>query len=201
VMWARTVRSPAATPEWKLPGPVVEAPVPVPEKKVAPPLIELGKKGAKEKKEEETRQKAMQEALASISKDLESRPTPRPDNFPSLAPGPDKGPPAGPFGGGAGTGPADPVRDAYALQIRQAINENLIWVQQRDRWQARASFRIDSQGNILDPSLTQTSGNELFDRAVLRAIRKSSPLPAPPPPVAREAFQEGVELSFDIPRG
>jgi colicin import membrane protein len=55
-------------------------------------------------------------------------------------------------------------------------------------------FNIKDSGEISGLKIIQPSGNPSFDESVLRAVRKSNPLP-PPPEALRKEFSE-VELTF-----
>ena len=64
-------------------------------------------------------------------------------------------------------------------------------------------FVLDRMGHVLSTSIVKGSGDPAFDEAALSMIRRSDPVPAPPPPVADEGlsylagdFQgQGQELS------
>lgn len=58
---------------------------------------------------------------------------------------------------------------------------------------AVAIFALDESGAILSVRLGRSSGDPLFDRACLRAIRAAAPLPTPPPGTSRD------KLVFELP--
>ena len=61
---------------------------------------------------------------------------------------------------------------------------------------AQVAMRLGRSGEVLDVSLAKASGNELFDSAVVAAVRKASPF-SPPPDALRDALQKnGVVLVF-----
>ncbi|HYH97690.1 energy transducer TonB [Hyalangium sp.] len=61
---------------------------------------------------------------------------------------------------------------------------------------AQVQVRLGRAGEVLQSSLTATSGNDLFDSAVLSAVKKASPF-SPPPDHLRDALQkQGVVLEF-----
>ena len=61
---------------------------------------------------------------------------------------------------------------------------------------ALVQVRVGRTGEVLETRLTSTSGNELFDAAVLSAVKKASPF-SPPPDHLRDALQkQGVVLEF-----
>ena len=58
------------------------------------------------------------------------------------------------------------------------------------------AVRLGRKGEVLDVSLTKPSGNDLFDSAVVTAVRKAAPF-SPPPDHLRDTLQKsGVNLSF-----
>ncbi len=205
VLWAETVKGPAITPPNKLPPPIVpiqtepqfesEKPkVVLPEHQAK---IEPDKKPAIKDLEEEARRKAMEEAIAGIRKNMgDDRPIPKPDNFPSKGLRKEEGLPQGPSGI-AGLLGGDPVFGQYKNQIRKIITNNFVWLQKRSNLRAEITFTIDITGNILNPLLTKASGDPAYDNAVLRAVRKSSPLPPPPPEFAKNLVNEPFVVIFD----
>ncbi|MFH1018785.1 MAG: cell envelope integrity protein TolA [Pseudomonadota bacterium] len=209
VMWASTVQGPPKTPDNKLPAPQVQ-PVPPPpakreEARVVAPKAKITKaekrkaeKEAKTAREEEARRKAMAAAIASLESSVAHQPTPRPDNFPSIpgVAGQKGAVPAAPFGGVRGSGAIDPELAAYMEQVKQLISGNLIWLNQV-KPVVVVEFHIDSAGNIENATISKNSGNPSYDAAVLRAVKKSSPIPLPPPKFAAE-LQDGFAIQFDL---
>lgn len=62
--------------------------------------------------------------------------------------------------------------------------------------ESKVFFRIDEYGKVFDIRIEKSSGNSAFDEFCKRALRKASPLNAPPPQILHEAITEGVEVSF-----
>jgi protein TonB len=57
-------------------------------------------------------------------------------------------------------------------------------------------LRIGPAGELLDVSLTRPSGNELFDSAVIGAVKKAAPF-SPPPEHLRDSLKKaGVAFVF-----
>ena len=56
--------------------------------------------------------------------------------------------------------------------------------------------KFDSNGQILSKEITKTSGNSAYDEAVMAAIEKSSPVPAPPGKFTAIASVEGFTFVF-----
>jgi len=200
VMWATTVQSPPVTKENKLPAPIVPIETKQPEKSkaIAPKIVDSAKaKPISKRDEEEARRKAMMDAVAALRSQAEKRPTPRLDNFPSLkdAANATKGIPASPEGGGLGGIAGNPIFQAYRNQIREILSDNLIWVQQT-RPQAEVTFQLDPSGNVMNLQISKSSGDPTYDNAALRAVRKSSPLPLPPPELQSQILKEEFTVSF-----
>jgi protein TonB len=75
--------------------------------------------------------------------------------------------------------------------VSSAINEA-----ERRRLRAEVAIRIGPAGELLDVTLMKPSGNELFDSAVIGAVKRASPF-APPPPHLRDALKkDGVAFVF-----
>ncbi|GMU63368.1 MAG: hypothetical protein AMXMBFR34_51310 [Myxococcaceae bacterium] len=67
---------------------------------------------------------------------------------------------------------------------------------ERRTLRAQVSMRIDAHGEVLDVRLAKASGNDLFDAAVLAAVKKASPFAPPPPHLADELKRDGVSFVF-----
>lgn len=67
--------------------------------------------------------------------------------------------------------------------------------QERIHLMALVSVRIGRDGHVLRVQLAKSSGNDLFDNAVLSAVKKAQPFP-PPPDHLRAAYEAGVTLQF-----
>lgn len=73
---------------------------------------------------------------------------------------------------------------------------NTIDEAERRRLRAEVAIRIGSGGELVDVNLTRSSGNDLFDSAVIGAVKKAAPF-APPPEHLRNALKkDGVALVF-----
>ena len=58
--------------------------------------------------------------------------------------------------------------------------------------------RLDRSGNVVQASITHSSGYKLFDDAALRAVHDASPLPMPKHPGAVDALvSDGIITRFD----
>ncbi|MDP2605402.1 MAG: cell envelope integrity protein TolA [Deltaproteobacteria bacterium] len=82
----------------------------------------------------------------------------------------------------------------YQNRMLSTIKTNWVWVGQRSNLRVVVRFNIKDNGDIVGLKVVQASGNASYDDSVIRAVSKSSPLPAPPEAV-RNDFSE-VELAF-----
>ena len=88
------------------------------------------------------------------------------------------------------------VVDEYIIKIRAKIRHNIIMPANVAN-EARAEFSVTllPGGGVLQAKLLRTSGSELYDSAVERAILKSDPLPLPPDVKLFNRFRN-LKLSF-----
>ena len=82
----------------------------------------------------------------------------------------------------------------YQNRMLSTIKDNWAWVGGKSNLRVVVRFNIKDNGEIGGLKIVQPSGDPSYDESVLRAVRKSSPLPAPPESV-RKDFAE-VEISF-----
>ena len=82
----------------------------------------------------------------------------------------------------------------YQNRMLSTIKYNWVWVGQRSNLKVIVRFNIKDNGEIVGLKVVQPSGNPSYDESVLRAVQKSSPLPAPPD-IVRKDFSD-VELAF-----
>jgi TonB family protein len=68
----------------------------------------------------------------------------------------------------------------YKNQVEALIKQNWTWVGANPNLTIRVGFRIGDDGQVADLRVIQRSGDSTFDDSVMRAIRISNPLPAPP---------------------
>ena len=61
---------------------------------------------------------------------------------------------------------------------------------------AQIEIRINNEGGMIYKQIVLSSGNELFDSYVLKAIENSAPYP-PPPANVRDLIRSGIVLSLD----
>lgn len=82
----------------------------------------------------------------------------------------------------------------YQNRMLSTIKNNWVWVGPRSSIKVVVHFNIKDNGEIVGLKIVQSSGNASYDDSVLRAVRKSSPLPALAENI-RNGFSE-VELAF-----
>ena len=67
---------------------------------------------------------------------------------------------------------------------------------ERRRLRAEVALRIGHGGELIDVNLIKPSGNELFDSAVLGAVKKAAPFSAPPEHLRDSLKKNGVSFVF-----
>jgi TonB family protein len=82
----------------------------------------------------------------------------------------------------------------YIDRMKTLIGSHWLRPQVGDNTEAIVYFAIDRDGSIRDAHVETASGNGLYDRAALRAILESSPLP--PLPFGYNGTYLGVHLKF-----
>ena len=60
------------------------------------------------------------------------------------------------------------------------------------------SFALDRMGHVLSSSIIKGSGDKAFDEAALAMIRRSDPVPQPPPLVADEGLNFTLPVIFRV---
>lgn len=61
---------------------------------------------------------------------------------------------------------------------------------------ASVRFTIDSSGRVLSASLSRSSGSGALDQAAVEMVRRASPVPAPPPAIAKARMTLNVPVRF-----
>jgi colicin import membrane protein len=178
-----------------------------PEEKVAlkeavkkePPKKEPTKDGKTESKTDESaldrvRERLIQSAVDRARSRTEGSQNPAKGDAISSGPGEGEGAAAlGPGGRGGGV-----VKGMefiiYQNRMLSSIKDNWAWVGQKSNLKVVVHFSIKDSGEITGLKIVQPSGDPSYDESVLRAVKKSSPLP-PPPESSRKDFAD-VELTF-----
>jgi TonB family protein len=60
------------------------------------------------------------------------------------------------------------------------------------------SFVLDRMGHVLSTSIVKGSGDAAFDAAALAMVRRSDPVPQPPPAVADEGLNFTLPVIFKV---
>jgi len=82
----------------------------------------------------------------------------------------------------------------YQNRMLATIKQNWAWIGQKSNLRVVVHFGIKENGEIVGLKIVQPSGDPSYDESVLRALKKSNPLPAPPENY-RKDFAD-VELTF-----
>jgi colicin import membrane protein len=171
--------------------------------KEAPPKNLAKKEPAKETKSESKTEEAaldrVRENLIQSAVDrLKSRTdaASKPSKGEGISSGPGEGEGAAALGpGGRGGGVVKGMEFIiYQNQMLNSIKDNWAWVGQKSDLKVVVHFSIKENGEISGLKIVQPSGDRSYDESVLRAVKKSSPLP-PPPESSRKDFAD-VELTF-----
>ncbi|MGH7851847.1 MAG: energy transducer TonB [Candidatus Binatia bacterium] len=116
----------------------------------------------------------------------------------ALSAGSGEGDGAAALGAGGRGSPAGVIKGMdfiiYQNRMLATIKENWAWVGQRSNLRVVVQFGIKENGEIVGLKIVQPSGDPSYDESVLRALKKSNPLPAPPENY-RKDFAD-VEISF-----
>ncbi len=88
------------------------------------------------------------------------------------------------------------VVDEYAAKINAKIRGNIVWWEQVVPGRAEFFVTLLPGGPVLKAELKKSSGNEAYDKAVERAILKSTPLPVPPDVSLFSRFRE-MSMGFN----
>ena len=68
----------------------------------------------------------------------------------------------------------------------------------REQGTVRVSFAINASGNVISASISRSSGNSELDQAALDMVRRSSPVPAPPPEIAKSRMSLSLPVQFNL---
>lgn len=87
-----------------------------------------------------------------------------------------------------GTDLTGEIKATWFTRVALAVQKNLevsstLSDEERVRLRCELALKLDDEGNLVDVKIQKSSGNATFDNDVLAAAKRSSPLPAPPPPV------------------
>jgi TonB family protein len=87
------------------------------------------------------------------------------------------------------------MRATWQKELIAHLDKHKRYPAQRSQESAEilVSFALDRMGHVLSTSIVKGSGDAAFDEAALAMVRRSDPVPQPPPLVADEG------LSFTLP--
>jgi TonB family protein len=138
-------------------------------------------------KEEDTKVATVQTSASTESVAAEATATPSSENIPegkrSVAPA-------------QGTGESTRrIRATWQKELIAHLDKHKRYPAERSLKSAEilVSFALDRMGHVLSTSIVKGSGDAAFDQAALAMVKKSDPVPPPPPAVADEG------LSFTLP--
>jgi TonB family protein len=137
--------------------------------------------------EDEAKVAAVQSSASQQSLAAEATATPSSENVPQ---GPRSVAPAQGVGESARL-----VRLTWQKELIAHLNKHKRYPAGRERKNVEilVSFVLDRMGHVLSESIVRGSGDRAFDEAALAMVRRSDPVPQPPPAVADEG------LSFTLP--
>ena len=138
-------------------------------------------------KEDDTKVATVQTSASTESVAAEATATPSSENIPegkrSVAPA-------------QGTGESTRrIRATWQKELIAHLDKHKRYPAERSLKSAEilVSFALDRMGHVLSTSIVKGSGDAAFDQAALAMVKKSDPVPPPPPAVADEG------LSFTLP--
>ncbi len=92
--------------------------------------------------------------------------------------------------------------ERYFALIRSQVQRlydvsNTIPEQERLHLRAQVAIKVSPSGEVLSVRLAKSSGNALFDSAVMGAVKKASPFSPPPDHLRNELKSDGAILQFN----
>ena len=147
---------------------------------------------SKKPKEDDAKIAAVQAAASAESIAAEATATPSSENIPE---GTRSAAPA------QGTGEsARRIRATWQKQLIAHLDKHKRYPTERSLKSAEilVTFALDRLGHVLSASVVKGSGDAAFDQAALAMVRKSDPVPVPPPTVADEGLNFTLPVIFRI---
>ncbi|MBR1250957.1 energy transducer TonB [Bradyrhizobium sp. AUGA SZCCT0169] len=147
---------------------------------------------SKKPKEDEPKIAAVQTAASTESVASEATATPSSEAIPE---GPRSIAPA------IGTGEtARRVRATWQKELISHLDKHKKYPKDRSQQAAEIAvrFTLDRMGRVLSVSIEKGSGDAAFDEAALSMVRRSDPVPAPPPLIADEGLSFTVPVIFRV---
>jgi protein TonB len=143
-------------------------------------------------KEDDAKMAAVQTQASAESVAAEATATPSTEAIPE---GPRSVAPA------QGTGEsARRMRVTWQKELIAHLNKHKRYPAERSQMSAEilVSFALDRMGHVLSASIVKGSGDPAFDQAALAMVRKSDPVPVPPPLVADEGLRFTLPVIFKV---
>jgi periplasmic protein TonB len=147
---------------------------------------------AKKPVEEDTKIATVQTQASQESVAAEATAMPSSDNIPqgtrSVAPA-------------QGTGEtAQKVRATWQKELIAHLDKHKRYPAERTLKSAEilVGFALDRMGHVLSASIVKGSGDDAFDQAALAMVRRSDPVPPPPPLVADEGLNFTLPVIFRV---
>jgi len=147
---------------------------------------------SKKPKEDDPKIAAVQTSASTESVAAEATATPSSEAIPE---GPRSIAPA------IGTGEtARRVRVTWQKELSAHLDKHKKYLSERSQKAAEISvrFTLDRLGHVLSTSVEKSSGDAAFDEAALAMVRRSDPVPAPPPLIADEGLSFTVPVIFRV---
>lgn len=104
----------------------------------------------------------------------------------------------------AATAPAPSTAAAPSVSPARWQAKVLAWINRhkprsaRGRGTVQVSFSIGPSGDVLSAKVQRSSGDSDLDRAAIDMVMRSSPVPAPPPEIARARMNLSLPVQFSI---
>jgi protein TonB len=143
-------------------------------------------------REDDTKIAAVQTSASTESVAVEATATPGSETIPQ---GPRSVAPA------SGTGEsARRMRATWQKQLIAHLDKHKRYPAERSQKSAEilVSFALDRMGHVLSAGIVKGSGDAAFDQAALAMVRRSDPVPQPPPGVADEGLQFTLPVIFKV---
>ncbi len=90
------------------------------------------------------------------------------------------------------------VKATWVKKLVAHLDKHLIYPEERDNKAAKITLglELDRMGHVVAASIVEGSGDPAFDRAALAMVRRSDPVPTPPPAVADEGLKFTMPVIF-----
>ena len=96
----------------------------------------------------------------------------------------------------------DAARNGYSLLLAREFSKHRQYprIAQLRGWQGtvRVQLELDTNGNITQSSIKDSSGFDVLDRQALDMVKKATPLPLPPEILRNRAFSILVPVTFKL---